>query len=457
MSKLHSFPGSFHDPRGGIFHAENKLYRVVTPLGAKDFNQLMNSGLYEKLVEKQQLLPLIACDLKQFSLPQKIEKIYEVPRLPFVSYPFEWGFSALQQAAQFHLTLHLEALQHDMTLIDASAYNVQFFEGAPIFIDHSSFTNYEPGSYWTGHRQFIEQFMNPLLLQAKAGIAFNDYLRSKPQGLPAVELKQFLPWSSKLSWRVFAHVILPTKFANVDAKTTKEISIQQPLAKHKLEAILEDLLQWVKRLQPRYPKSVWCDYERQVEPEQRKKKEEFIADFINTFSPKRILDLGCHQGYYSHKLVNDERVIIGLDKDSFAIDKAFQQQQDSNFFPLVMDLTNLTPDFGFADQERQAFTKRAKVDALIALAIIHHLGIGQSIPLKKIVAWLLQLAPLGVIEFVPKSDPKVQLLLALKKDLYPDYELANFLSLLAERATIIAQETIPGTKRELIAYQRRIN
>ena len=72
------------------------------------------------------------------------------------------------------------------------------------------------------------------------------------------------------------------------------------------------------------------------------------------------------------------------------------------------------------------------VDAVIALAFQHHLAIGRNIPLPEIINWITQLAPQGLIEFVHKDDPTIQKMLALRDDIFHDYNLENFITALQQ-------------------------
>ena len=73
-----------------------------------------------------------------------------------------------------------------------------------------------------------------------------------------------------------------------------------------------------------------------------------------------------------------------------------------------------------------SFKKRAKFDAVIALAFEHHLTLAKNIPLEQVIKWITSLAPAGLIEFVPKSDVTVKKMLELKGDIFPNYNFETF-------------------------------
>ncbi|MCH8816049.1 MAG: class I SAM-dependent methyltransferase, partial [Chloroflexi bacterium] len=90
----------------------------------------------------------------------------------------------LRRAALHYLDLHLDLLERNFTLSDASAYNIQFRGTRPVFIDVLSIRPYREGEYWTGYRQFCEQFLNPLLLVAVSGIPYQAWFRGNIEGIP---------------------------------------------------------------------------------------------------------------------------------------------------------------------------------------------------------------------------------------------------------------------------------
>jgi len=94
-----------------------------------------------------------------------------------------------------------------------------------------------------------------------------------------------------------------------------------------------------------------------------------------------------------------------------ALDAAFARARDQDlaFTPLYFDATNPAPDQGWAQEERAGMAARGPVDAVLALAFVHHLAIAKNLPLPRIVRWLTGLAPAGVVEFVPKVKLEIVL------------------------------------------------
>jgi ribosomal protein L11 methylase PrmA len=389
--------------------------------------------------------------------------VVEHPRLAFVSYPYEWSFRLLKAAALLHLDLHLAALDHGMTLSDASAYNVQFLGARPLFVDLLSLRRYREGEFWDGHSQFCHQFLNPLLLRALLGVSHNAWYRGALEGITTTELARVLPLRRKLSWNVFSQVVLQAKMQNLArGKSRSELAgtKRKKLPPSAFRNMLTQLRGWIAGLEPLdREKSVWNDYAEAntYKSEEAQAKRRFVADFAAATRPGLLFDLGCNTGAYSEAALEaGAGRVIGFDFDQGALDQAFERarQKGLDFLPLHLDAANPSPDQGWRQQERAGFGRRAQADAIVALAFEHHLAIGRNLPLDQVLDWLIGLAPMGVIEFVQKTDSTVQQMLALREDIFADYSEAAFVAAIEKRARVVRSETISGEGRRLFWYDR---
>ena len=162
---------SFRDKSGFVFYDQNNIYRAVNKTYQQQFDSFLSSGLYELLVQQKLIIPhkeVPANDWPrlEISLASQVYKILAPEKLSYISYPYEWCFQQLKDAALLTLDIQLKALEHKMTLKDASAFNVQFHKGKPVFIDTLSFDHYEEGNPWVAYRQFCCHFLAPLALMA---------------------------------------------------------------------------------------------------------------------------------------------------------------------------------------------------------------------------------------------------------------------------------------------------
>jgi ribosomal protein L11 methylase PrmA len=455
---------SFRDPSGHVFYLDDRIYRTVSAQAADDFEfvrgwlcELETSGA---IVASTEVDPTLLGEAGAGAA-----HVLEHPKLPFISWPYEWSFPLLKSAALFHLDLQLKSLERGITLSDASAYNIQFQGVMPIFIDTLSFRRYREGEFWTGHRQFCEQFLNPLLLRALFRIPHNAWYRGALEGISGQDLARLLPLRRKLSWNLLTHVVLPQKLQAAalarEGGKVGEIK-KRTLPKSALVNMLRQLKSWIEKLRPADSgKTVWGDYEAESQStysdNNHAAKRQFIAEFARRCRPTLAWDLGCNTGDYSEMLIEaGAKHVIGFDFDQRALEKAYQRAaaKKLDFLPLFLDAANPSPSQGWLQGERKGLADRAPADAIVALAFVHHLAIARNVPLQGVVGWLTSLAPAGVIEFVPKSDPTIQRMLALREDIFSEYTEDNFRSALSARARIVGEQVVSASGRRLFCYER---
>jgi ribosomal protein L11 methylase PrmA len=455
--------GSFRDPSGTVLVAADRVFRTVMPSAAADYEITRRTGIVAELASGGLVVEERPVDKTVLgALGEEASYVVEHPKLPFISYPYEWCFHALKDAALLHLDVHLRCLERGVTLSDASAYNIQFRGPTPVFIDTLSFRPYRDGEIWIAHRQFCDQFLNPLLLRALLGIPHNAWYRGAMEGIPVEHLANALPLRSKLSWNVLKHVVLQALLeksaASGTATTNGAATIRLPRAAFR--SMLAGLRDWVRRLEPRdRQKSVWQDYAHanSYAADEARKKAQFVAEFAAAKRPAMLWDLGCNNGEYSKAALDGGAgMCIGFDFDLGALENAYlrARAEKLNFLPLHLDATNPSPSQGWAQHERKGLEQRAPADAVLALAFVHHLAIAKNVPLGYVVDWLTGLAGSGVVEFVPKDDPMVRRLLRLREDIFADYCELSFERALRARARIQKVAQVSASGRKLYWFER---
>ena len=455
-------PGSFRDPSGHVYSDQNRILRSVSAEAAPAYEA--SRAALQDLVEQGRLVGFREISPAEAGIEHaNLAYLLEHPRLGSWSYPYEWSFSLLQRAAIFHLELHLYLLERGLTLSDASAYNVQFQGTEPIFIDHLSVRPYREGEFWIGHRQFCEQFLNPLLLRSHLDIAPNAWYRGNLEGISTNDLARLLPLRSRFGWRVLSNVVLPAYFQK-NTTSDREVSFttegrKLPLAG--MQSMLRQLHTWIKNLRPaNISSTTWANYATTTtyDDVETTRKKEFVANFIRQSGARTVIDLGCNTGDYSKiSLENGASTVTGFDFDQQTLDKAYSRARAENlkFLPLYLDARNPSPNQGWLQGERTGFRERFTADAVLALAFEHHLAIAHNVPLDQMIDWITGTAPKGVIEFVPKADPTVKKMLALREDIFPDYTEEAFAAALGSLASITAREQVTDSGRTLYAYARR--
>ncbi|WP_249780637.1 class I SAM-dependent methyltransferase [Bradyrhizobium sp. dw_78] len=453
--------GSFRDPSGYVAHYGDRIFRILREDAFSSFEWLKSSGFLAELVANKWLVPT---DVSSEPAVQGLsQRVLEHRPIDFISYPYEWPFELLKRAALFHLDLHLLALDSGFTLTDASAYNVQFIGAKPIFIDPLSLVSYSEGQFWFGQRQFCEQFLNPLLFTSLLKIPFNAWYRGSLEGIPSGDLARALRPKHKLSWRIWSEVLIPVRLQrSARYDPSKAVAAKQrKLPMSAFQFILRNLRSWIAGMRDPFAReqTAWSSYEIENSylPEEGRRKQAFVSDFVQRLRPQTVWDVGCNTGLYSETALRaGAQYVVGFDSDHGALNLAIRRAVQGNlkFLPLLMDACNPSPDQGWNQKERSGLTSRGKPNALLALAIEHHIAIAHNVPLPMLMDWMTGLADCGVVEFVPKEDPTIQRMLSIRPDIFDHYSQAEFEGELTKRAAIEKKEVISSSGRTLYIYAK---
>jgi hypothetical protein len=214
---------SFRDNFGNVFIFKNKILRSVKSVAIENYQFLKKKDVFKKSISSNFLISFK--EIPKDSLPNFFDKFYYVldsEVIPFISYPYEWSFSQLKEAALHHLNFQIYLLNLDVVLRDASAYNIQFLNGRPVFIDILSLKKYEEGEYWNGYKKFCENFLNPLLLGSLKGIRHNEWFKGSLEGVSTLELNKILNLKDKLSLKVLIHIVGQANLLNKNINNPKD-------------------------------------------------------------------------------------------------------------------------------------------------------------------------------------------------------------------------------------------
>lgn len=456
--KIIKVEGSFRDPAGSVYKLKNKIFREIKNRYTPDYNFIKQKKIYEKYIKKNYLLKFEELEKSNFITNNFKDDslILESQFLDNITYPYEWGFDQLKDAAIFTLNFNLELLNDGFTLKDASPYNVQFLNSKCIFIDTLSIVKYKEGDYWIPYRQFCEGFMNPLILQAKKNLFFNDFYRGNLNGINTNDLKELLSFINFFSPSIFFHVFLQN-YLNQRSFDKEYKKIKTKFNKNSYITLIQNCKNLISKLYYK-KKTFWTEYHA-IKPysnQANNSKKKIVAEYISKNKPNKVVDLGCNNGEYSFiSLENGASQVLGYEIDQNLVNESYKyaKGKNLNFIPIVFDALNPSTNSGWNENERQGFSKRAKADITLSLAFIHHICIANNVPLDYFLDFMINISPKGLLEFVPKEDPMVQKMIKFKGDIFPEYNLKNLINLISQKGgRVLRSHNIDNSNRSLIEY-----
>ncbi len=447
-------PGSFRDPSSRVYRVGDQVGRTLSEDGLTDWRALAGSPLLERWIAEGSLIGTTEVTGPTGATELRHELV------PFWSYPYEWSFSMLRDAALLQLELQAGALEHDLTLKDATPYNIQFVDGRPVFVDVGSFRPLEPGEPWLAYRQFCELFLFPLMVRAHAEIPFQPLLRGSLEGIrPETARAMF---RGGRVWRpgILADVVLQARADR--ASTSRDVRSELKEAGFSKEMINTNLRRLRKVLDKTTwepDESTWSDYAQCGHVgTQRSAK----TDFVNSVAGERhrslAWDLGANDGHFSRLLAAHTDTVVAVDGDELVIDRLYRSLRSSNaggVLPLVMDLADPSPGLGWRGRERRTLEERGSPELVLMLAVIHHLVVGSNLPMLEVIDWMASLDAEFVFEWVPLDDPMVIELTVNKKDreVHPDYREETLRAAFESRFEIVREA--PAGNRTLFHLRPR--
>jgi len=458
MTSRNALPSSFRDPSGFLFVQDGSLYRQVNSTYAENYDRLMESGLYEALVKAGSLIPHqeVSLDLAR---SDDAYKVLKPDAIPFVSYPYEWCFSQLKNAALLTLRVQKRAFDHGMTLKDASAYNVQFVAGRPVLIDTLSFEKYVDGQVWVPYRQFCQHFLAPLALMSRRDIRLSQLSRTYIDGIPLDLASALLPFRTRLSFSLLSHLHLHARSQMHFAERTVDTS-QRRMGRRSFLGLIDSLESAVKNLKWRPQSKLWRDYykDSSYSSDAVEQKRRLVAQHLDRVKPRVVWDLGANVGMFS-RVASDKGILtISFDVDPECVEQNYLESvrnREAHILPLLLDLTNPSPAIGWQSEERMSLVERGPADTVLCLALIHHLAISNNLPFRMIADFLARTCASLIIEFVPKSDQQVRRLLASREDIFTEYTQQHFETEFAPYFQIAASDQLIDSNRTVYLMTRR--
>ncbi len=450
---------SFRDPSGYIFHDGDALRRVINPIYFPQYNKLKESGFFKTLIKQEMLIPHTETSVAE-------DKIVITPEhIPFITNPYEWSFQQFKHAALHTLKIQKYALSKGFILKDASAYNVTFHKGKPVFIDTLSFDFYEEGTPWRAYKQFITHFFGPLVLAKYHGTEIFKMLQTHIDGIPVKLIASLLPGKTKLSATIHTNIHLLAKMESKHSEDYKAETKVARLSKKAQSNILESLFNFIKKLELN-ESSEWGNYydKTNYETAAFEGKKKLIREWVTPLNPQRLIDVGGNDGTFARTVLDKVPDVLVTDIDSNAVDynyKQLQENKETNMLPFVCDVLQPAPGIGFNNTERNSLLERLreyKPDITMALALIHHITLSGNVPFEKSAEFFAKFSETLIIEFPKREDSWAESLLVRKREFINHFDFYNendFETGYLQFFTIEKKEIVPGTKRVLYLMKRK--
>ena len=456
-------PGSFRDPGSSVFHRDGEVFRRIDARSLANWERLAETEFFAHEVAADRIVETELVSGASTDDGGEWAAILRHERIPVISYPYEWTFSMLRDAALLQLDLLLGALSEGMILKDSTPFNIQWRGCRPVFIDIGSFEILAEGDVWVGYRQFLRQYLYPLMLTARVGLPFQAWLRGQSDGLTAEQLRRVMSRRDLMRRSALLHVVLPARAERNQGPGGRDVRSELKEAgfsREMIEANVKGLRRIVEKLAWEPGRTRWNRYSTDCGhvSSQRDAKTEFVANILGAGTQGVVWDLGANDGHFSKLAAEKADYVLALDGDEAVLDELYTSLRASgpdNVLPLVHDVADPSPGIGWRGLERPPLSERSSPDLILCLAVIHHLVIGRNVPLVAVIDWLAAFNARVVLEFVPRNDPMVLGLTANRKphEIHRDYNEAALRSYLADRFVIESESQLPGSGRRLFALR----
>jgi hypothetical protein len=465
-------PASWRDPSGFVYRRDGRLLRQVNRSFAGHWDRLGESGFLDELVARRWLIPYTPVSTSLAADPALAHAVIAPDEIRFVSRPVEWTFGQLRDAALLTLDIQRLALERGFTLKDASAFNIQFHDGAPVLIDTLSLEIAEPDAPWAAYRQFCEHFLGPLALMAYRDVRLARLRMSYIDGIPLDLVSRLLPRRTLGRFGLLGHIHLHARaqgrFRKAGARrvgssgapsASNEPASGGGMTDLRRAALVDSLRSAVSKLRWEPRRSGWAAYtdETSYSPVGARSKERIVSDMLTASAGSLVWDLGANTGRFSRIAAGLGKRVVAFDSDAGAAElhyRAVRAAGLTTILPLVVDVASPTPAVGWGGIERPSLGDRANADVALALALVHHLAITRNVPLPAIGAWLAGLAREAIVEFVPLGDPMADGLVASKATPVRDYTIEAFRDAMRASWDVVGERPIEDSQRVLFHLRR---
>jgi hypothetical protein len=455
--------GSFRDPAARVYADGDRILRGTDAVTLANFEALARTRFFGDAVREGRIVGSRSLGKGDPGAAAVLDQgwagVLEHDRVPLLSYPYEWTFSMLKDAALLHLDLLEKSLDEGWIIKDSTPYNIQFVGATPTFIDVPSFVPRPPGDYWRGYRQFCMCFLYPLMLTAYRGIPFQVFLRSSLDGIAPVDAARYFTGLGIFRKGVLSHVRFPAALeGRAAAHHTGKAEDAQHKARRHSDAMVKGLVQSMQRIVRALPAasgaSAWSDYAttHSYDDASFQEKKAFVAKAASREPLGTVWDLGSNTGIFSELLAQSAAHVVSVDSDHECVERLYlrlRERGDRRILPLTMNLANPSPGQGWAGVERLPFDQRNRPDLILGLALIHHICLSSNVPIPDFLDWLAGTGAKLIIEFVDRDDIMVKEMLSRKSETHEDYNLQNFETELRRRYDVVHSVSLKAGERQI--------
>jgi SAM-dependent methyltransferase len=466
--------GSFRDPSGYVFQHQGRIFRALDKTATDLLRDLDAKGhlarwAREGLVVGARFVTDSALNRDLGAAHPGFTSFVEHDKIAPITYPYEWSTSMLADAGRLTLRLQGELLQLGLSLKDATAYNIQFVQGRPVFIDLTSIEKPARLDVWFALGQFNRMFLYPLLLVKHAGWDLGSYFLSNLDGRSTLQVGQAFPfhrrWSPALIFDIGLPFALEKKVKSGKASAPRPPAAVlsgapagNPLAQEMTLRRLDKKI--VALAESIAPETVWGDYTQicSYDEAAEASKKALVRDFLLQAQAAEVLDIGCNTGDYSRIAADGGATVLATDFDIGAVEQMYRRlrKEPKSITPMVVDIANPSPGIGYMNSERPSFLDRVQPDCVLALAVIHHLLVGANLPMAAIRDLFAALTRKHlVLEFVPTDDVMFRKLIEFRVNLFDHVTLDRCLAVFSEKFTLVRQEPIQNSPRTLLLFEKR--
>ncbi len=437
------------------------MFRAVDDECMRVIGRLLASPLWQSLQASRRMVPTTVVDPQarvEYQHEAQFPHLLKHERIERITYPYEWCTSMLADAGILTLDLQLMLLDEGLGLKDASAYNVQFVRGKPMFVDIASVEEPPRQDIWFALGQFNRMFTYPMLLNRYRGWDLRSYFMGHPDGMSESRMTAAVGKVQRWLPSMLLDVGLPAALqgrggAAPPGNVRRDDARGQTANLRRLRRTLHGF-SGSDRLT-----GEWAGYRPSISYQgEQSLKQDIVDQWLCTLNPRTVLDVGCNTGEYSFLAARRGASVVAIDGDVGAIEALYRRLRDepADITPIAADIAAPSPAMGYMNREHAGLRERVRSECVLALAVLHHLAITSALPLPAVSELLWDLTTDSLIlEVVGEGDPMFQKLMRLRRPLPMALTADNVLAAFEPRFTVEESAAIGESGRHLLLLRRR--